>query len=562
MSNSAVMAGTPAGGPDDLEGIAPDVFARRWKILGVLCASLMIVIVGNTVLNVALLTLQKLPAEGGIGATQTQVQWIVDAYGLVFAGLLFTAGAIGDRFGRKGALQGGLVVFAIGSLIGAFGDSASTLIIARAVMGIGGAFVMPSTLSILTNVFPSRERAKAIAVWAGISGGGAAIGPLASGFLLEHFWWGSVFLINIPIIAVALIAGYILVPKSRDAEETPLDPVGAVLSIIGLSALVYAIIEGPHHGWVSGTSAMWFGIAVVALVAFVGWEHRVEHPMLDMELFRIRRFAVASGGITLIFFAMFGVFFMAAPYLQGVLGYSPFEAAVRMLPMSFVMMAVAPQTPRLVGRFGANVVAAFGLVLVGVAFVLTTRFRVDTSYVFLLLTFCVLAVGMALTMTPMTTQLMASVPRNRAGMGSATNDTTRELGGALGVAVLGSLLAARYKHSLEPAVAGVSDPVIRGEVLGSVGGALSAYSRGEVDEGVVGAAMKSFTDGFTFAATVAAVIVFACALLVWKFLPADRHAAEVSGEAFGEHIQPESLAEVDHHGHDTHVHHQPAQHTD
>ena len=338
-------------------------------------------------------------------------------------------------------------------------------------MGIGGAFVMPSTLSILTNVFPSRERAKAIAVWAGISGGGAAIGPLASGFLLEHFWWGSVFLINIPIIAVALIAGYILVPKSRDAEETPLDPVGAVLSIIGLSALVYAIIEGPHHGWVSGTSAMWFGIAVVALVAFVGWEHRVEHPMLDMELFRIRRFAVASGGITLIFFAMFGVFFMAAPYLQGVLGYSPFEAAVRMLPMSFVMMAVAPQTPRLVGRFGANVVAAFGLVLVGVAFVLTARFRVDTSYVFLLLTFCVLAVGMALTMTPMTTQLMASVPR--AVPAWARPPTTRRearwcarCGGAR--------LAARAVQALARTGGGRSQRSgDRGEVLGSVGGALA-----------------------------------------------------------------------------------------
>lgn len=552
MNNPPATPGAPAGEVPGLDGIAPDVFARRWKILGVLCASLMIVIVGNTVLNVALLTLQRTPAEGGIGATQTQVQWIVDAYGLVFAGLLFTAGAIGDRFGRKGALQGGLVVFALGSLLGAFGDSAGSLIFARAVMGVGAAFVMPSTLSILTNVFPARERAKAIAIWAGISGGGAVIGPLASGFLLEHFWWGSVFLVNIPIIAIALGAGFVLIPKSRDDEQTPLDPVGAVLSIVALSALVYAIIEGPHHGWLSATSGLWFGLGVAALLAFVVWEQRVAHPMLDLELFRISRFSVAAGGITLVFFAMFGVFFMVAPYLQGVLGYSPFEAALRMLPMSFVMMFTAPQTPKLVARFGANVVAAGGLMLIAVALLMTMQFAVDTSYAYLLLTFCVLAFGMALTMTPMTTQLMASVPRNRAGMGSATNDTTRELGGALGVAVLGSLLASQYRNSLEPAVQAITDPVVRGEVLGSVGGALSAFHNGNIDASVVGAAMEAFTDGFTFAAMIGAIVIFIAAALVLKFLPADRHAAEVSGEAQGEHIQPESLAELDHHSHGAH----------
>ena len=209
---------------------------------------------------------------------------------------------------------------------------------------------MPSTLSILTNVFPIRERAKAIALWAGISGSGAALGPIASGLLLEHFWWGSVFLVNIPIIVVALVAGWVFVPKSKDTTASPLDPVGAVLSIIGLSALVYAIIEGPHHGWLSTASIVWFSGAAVVLVAFCFWELRNRHPMLDLHLFRNPRFSVSSGGITLVFFAMFGTFFLLAQYLQGVLDYSPLEAAVRLLPISFVMMFVAPQTPRLVGR--------------------------------------------------------------------------------------------------------------------------------------------------------------------------------------------------------------------
>ena len=352
------------GGAVDLDGIDPKVYANRWKTLAVLCASLVIVIVGNTVLNVALPTLQEPESAGGLGATNTAIQWIVDAYGLVFAGLLFTAAALGDRFGRKGALQAGLLIFGAGSLLGALADSSAMLIAARAIMGVGAAFVMPSTLSILTNVFPARERAKAIAIWAGISGSGAAVGPVASGFLLEHFWWGSVFLINLPIIATAIVAGYVLVPKSKDSTESPLDPVGAVLSILGLGALVYAIIEGPHHGWLSGESALWFGAAAVFLLAFGFWEWNNRHPMLDLRLFQNPRFAVSSGGITLVFFAMFGSFFMLAQYLQGVIGYSPLGAAVRLLPFSAVMMVVAPNTPKLVARLGANRLGALGLGLV------------------------------------------------------------------------------------------------------------------------------------------------------------------------------------------------------
>ncbi|MFV0256941.1 MAG: DHA2 family efflux MFS transporter permease subunit [Acidimicrobiales bacterium] len=506
---------------EELDGIDPTVYERRWKILGVLCTSLLIVIIGNTVLNVALPTLQMPVAEGGIGATNTDVQWFVDAYGLIFAGLLFTAAALGDRFGRKGALHGGLVVFALGSLLGAFAGSSIPMVIAgRAVMGVGAAFVMPSTLSILTNVFPARERPQAIAIWAGISGAGGAIGPLASGFLLEHFWWGSVFLVNIPIIAAALAVGAYLVPRSSDTEKTPLDPVGSVLSIVGLGALVYAIIEGPHHGWLSGASLAWFGGAIAALVAWGVWESRIDHPMLDLNLFRHRGFSVAAGGITLIFFAMFGTFFMLTQYLQGVLGYSPLGAAVRLLPISVVMMVVAPQTPKLVQRFGAPQVGATGLATLTLAMIGISRFQVDTSYLQLVVTMMVMAGGMAMTMTPMTTRLMTSVPLNRAGMGSATNDTTRELGGALGVAVLGSLVTSQYSASMESAAAALPGP-LREVVTGSLGGVVGLIGRGALpaDTPLLAEAKSAFVDGLSLAALVGAAIIAIAAVLVYKLMP-------------------------------------------
>ncbi len=381
------------------------------------------------------------------------------------------------------------------------------LIVARAVMGVGAAFVMPSTLSILTNVFPRREQAKAIAIWAGISGSGAALGPLASGLLLEHFWWGSVFLVNLPIIAVALIAGYVLVPKSKDRTGSPLDPVGAVLSVVGLSALVYAIIEAPNHGWISVDSLLWFGGAAIVLVAFCVWEWRNRHPMLDLRLFQNPRFAVSSGGITLVFFAMFGTFFLLAQYLQGVLGYSPLEAAVRLLPFSAVMMAVAPNTPKLVGRFGADRVGMAGLLLVAAGLGGAALFQTGTGYPQLALTMCILAGGMALTMTPMTTQLMAAVPRDRAGMGSATNDTTRELGGALGVAVLGSLLAGQYTAGVESAAAQLPDQA-REAVEGSIGGAIGLIEQGLIPaQPLLDIAREAFVDGLHLAAIVGACVV-------------------------------------------------------
>jgi EmrB/QacA subfamily drug resistance transporter len=501
--------------PDVQHEIEPAVYEKRWGILAVLCTSLMIVIIGNTSLNVALPTLQR-----ELDASTSSLQWMVDSYALVFAGLLFTAGTLGDRFGRKGALQAGLVVFLFGTVLASTADTSGMVITSRAIMGIAAAFVMPSTLSILTNVFPAHERPKAIAVWAGISGGGAAIGPVASGFLLEHFYWGSVFLVNVPMILAALVLGAVLVPKSKDPEEQPLDLVGAGLSIIGLVSLVYAIIEGPHKGWTSVETVGTFVLSVVALVAFGFWEHRARYPMLDLRLFRDRRFSIASGGMTLTFFAMFGTFFLVAQYFQLVLGYSPLRTGLLQLPMAVVMMSIAPQVPRAVARFGAHRVVPVGLSFVGIGLAVFSQVDIDTSIWFIYAAILPLAAGMATTMTPLTTLIMSSVPLGKAGVGSAMNDTTRELGGALGVAVLGSLVTSRYVASLASAVtdlpATLADEANKG--LGNALG-VAASVGGEAGDGLSLAARMAFVDGIGLAAVVGSIVVFSAAAIAWFLLP-------------------------------------------
>jgi EmrB/QacA subfamily drug resistance transporter len=489
---------------------AETIDERRWWILGVLCLSLIVVIVGNTVLNVALPTLVR-----QLHATQTELQWIVDAYALVFAGLLLTAGALGDRFGRKGALTIGLVVFGTASGFSAFVDHPSGLIVGRAVMGLGAAFVMPATLSILTTVFPPRERGRAIAIWAGISGAGAAIGPIGSGFLLEHFWWGSVFLMNLPIIAVALVAGYVLVPTSRDPHQTSLDPVGAVLSIAGLATLLYGIIEAPNHGWTAVLTLAAFGLAAVLLGVFAWWELRIEHPMLDLRWFRNPRFSSAGGAITLVFFAMFGSFFLLSQYLQLVLGYGTLEAGLRMLPMAITMMIAAPNSARLSERFGRKRVVAGGLATVGLGLLLMSFATVDSGYLPVLAALIVMSAGMGSSMAPSTASIMSSLPMNKAGVGSAVNDTTRELGGALGVAVLGSLVASTYASGI-PAAAGETARASLGAAL-----AVAQSIGGEAGHALARTAQVAYVDGMSTALRVGAAVVFVAAAIVARFLPAE-----------------------------------------
>ena len=507
------MSAQPIASPE--HEIAPDIYNRRWAILAVLCTSLMIVIIGNTSLNVAIPTLAR-----ELDASTSSLQWMVDSYALVFAGLLFTAGTIGDRFGRKGALQAGLGVFLIGAGVASVAETSGMVIAARAVMGVAAAFVMPSTLSILTNVFPAHERPKAIAIWAGVSGGGAAIGPIASGYLLEHFWWGSVFLVNVPVIVIALIAGAFIIPSSKDPEQQPLDIPGALLSIIGLSALVYAIIEGPHEGWASIRTLGTFALSAVALVLFGARELTARYPMLDLRLFRDRRFSVASAGMTLTFFAMFGTFFLVAQYFQLVLGYSPLESGLLQIPMAFVIMALAPQVPRFVARFGANRVVPVGLGAISAGLLTFSQVGIDSSIWFVWAAILPLAAGMALTMTPFTTLIMSSVPLGKAGVGSAMNDTTRELGGALGVAVLGSLVTSAYSSSIGSALVGLPEKA-RGVADSGLSGALGVAEKmgGAQGEGLATAAKLAFVDGIGLAAMVGAVVVLGAAVAAWFLLP-------------------------------------------
>jgi EmrB/QacA subfamily drug resistance transporter len=422
------------------ERVQEHAYRRRWLILGVLCFSLLVIVLDNSIVNVAIPTLID-----QLHATNSQVQWMVDSYTLVFAGLLLTMGALGDRYGRRGALQAGFVVFGIGSLASALVNTADQLIATRAFMGIGGALIMPATLSIITNVFPTNERGKAIGVWAGTAGLGVALGPLTGGFLLEHFYWGSIFLVNLPIVAFGLLAGFFLIPTSKDPSAPRLDPFGAVLSITGLSALLYGIIEAPTDGWGSSAILAAFGVGIVLIAIFIWWESHTDHPMLDVRFFKNPRFTAASSGITLLFFALFGSIFLLTQYLQFTLDYSPLAAGIRMLPFALTMMIVAPLSAKVVERIGTKITVAAGLTIVTVALVTLTGLQVDSSYASdVVWRFVLLGIGMALTMAPATESVMGSLPLAKAGVGSAVNDTTRQVGGALGVAIIGSVLSSTY----------------------------------------------------------------------------------------------------------------------
>lgn len=492
-----------------------EISVSPWWTLAVLCLSLVMVVLGNTVLNVALPTLVR-----ELGATSTQLQWMVDSYALVFAGLLLTAGALGDRFGRKGALIVGLVIFGGASLASTMATSANHIIATRAVMGLGAALVMPATLSILATVFPPDQRARAIAIWAGFAGAGAAIGPIAGGWLLEHFFWGSVFWLNVPVVIVALVAGRWLVPTSRDPREAELDLVGAGLSIVGLGALLYGIIEAPTYGWTDPLVLGAFAAAVVFLVGFGIWELRNDHPMLDLSFFKDSRFSAASLAIMLVFFAMFGTFFLLTQYLQIVRDYSPLEAGVRTFPMALTMMIVAPVSARVVERLGPARVVSFGLTAVAAGLALASTMGVSTPYVWLAAILVIMAAGMALTMAPSTASIMSSLPLGKAGVGSAWNDTTRELGGALGVAVLGSLAASQYSSSLSDSLGALPDGTATAAEA-SVGAAVQVSSSlpAEVGNGLASAARVAFVDAMGVALLVAAGVALVAAFAVRRYLP-------------------------------------------
>ncbi len=494
-------------------------YSRRWWTLAVLCFSLLVIGVDNTILNVALPTLVR-----DLHATASQLQWIVDAYTLVFAGLLLTAGSLGDRFGRKKALSLGLMIFGTGSVLSAFSGSATALIATRSLMGVGGAIIMPATLSILTNTFTNpSERAKAIGIWAGVSGMGIAVGPIAGGWLLQHFWWGSVFLVNVPVVIVALIGGWYLITDSRDPSKPKLDPVGAGLSIVGLTALLWGLIEAPSHGWLSTPILGAYAIAAVVIGVFVAWERRSDHPMLDVRVFENPRFSAASSAITLVFFSMFGSFFLITQYLQNVRGYSPLEAGLRIAPIAAVLFVAAPASSTLVRWFGSKLVVAGGLAIAALGLFLFAGLTVSSAYVSVLAALLVLGLGMSLTMAPATESIMGSLPRAKAGVGSAVNDTTRQVGGALGVAVLGSVVSSGYATRISSALShgGLSASAVS-SARDSVGGAVSAGQQvgGQAGQALATAARHGFVGAMRPAMLIAAGVTMVGVLIVLAFLPA------------------------------------------
>jgi EmrB/QacA subfamily drug resistance transporter len=491
---------------------------RRWYILGVMVVSLLVVVLDNTVLNVAVKTIAD--PEQGLGATQSQLQWSINSYTLVFAGLLFTFGVIGDRFGRKRLLAAGMVVFGLGSLLSAYATSPLQLIMARALMGLGGAAIMPQTLSIITNVFEPAERGKAIGIWTGAVGLGVAIGPVTGGLLLGHFWWGSVFLINVPVIAAGLVLLFVLVPESRTPAPGGLDPIGVLLSIAGLVSLSYGIIQGGDKGsWLEPAvlGPIVAGLAVLAL--FLRHEARTDHPAFDVRLLREPRLSAGVAAITFCFFAAAGVFFFMSFYLQSVRGLTPLESGAMLLPFAAAQLIFAPRTAAMVARFGAKAVCTVGLLLVTVALIgyqfMTESIPIWVVAVILL----VQGIGMANVMPPATESIMSALPKEKAGAGSAINNTARQIAVAMGVAVLGSVVAAVYRGELSDRLGAL--PADQRHLAGeSIEGTMAVAARlGAAGRSLIDPAHAAFVHGVHAAAAAAAVIAFLGALMVFKWMP-------------------------------------------
>jgi EmrB/QacA subfamily drug resistance transporter len=495
---------------------------RRWAILGVLVISLLVVVLDNTVLNVAMRTIAD--PDKGLGATQSELEWAINSYTLVFAGLLFTAGILADRLGRRLSLTVGLIVFGIASLISAYASSPDQLIAARALMGLGAAAVMPATLSIIANVFDPRERPRAIGIWAGAVGLAVAIGPVLGGLLLEHFWWGSVFLINVPIVIIGVTLVAILVPESRDPKPGRIDVLGVLLSIVGLTLLTYGVIKGGEDGF--GETAAWSTLTVglLVLVAFVLYQRRIEFPSLDVRLFTNRQFSASTGIIGLVFFAAMGSMFFGAFYLQMVRGYGPLTSGALFVPFALGQIIFAPASSTMVKRFGPKAVSTVGLLLVSAALALWLFIDVDTPIALVAVAFFIQGVGMANVMPPATEAIMAALPREKAGVGSAVSNTIRQLGGALGVAVLGAVVSSVYRSNLT-APAGLPDAaadVARESIAGAYAVAGQA---GPAAPALLDGANAAFVTAMHYAAVGSTVFALLGVLVAILWLPGKRPAA-------------------------------------
>ena len=423
---------------------APVQYANRGWILAVMCLALVMVVAGVSMLANAMPSI-----AADLDASQSSQQWIVDAYALTLAALLLPAGALGDRFGRRGALIAGTAIFGLAAALSATAGSSSQLIALRALTGIGAALLMPGTLSTITSVFPPEERAKAVGIWAGFAGAGGTLGILASGALLEQFSWNSIFVVTAALAALACLGVVLVVPSTKAEERVALDPRGSIISAIGIGLLVLGIIEGPERGWTNPLTVVGLVGGLAFLAAFVWIELRTDEPLLDPRLFRHRGFATGSASLFLQFFAMFGFFFVSLQFLQLVLGYSTFEAALALLPMSIVILPISAFAGTLSERYGHRLVGGAGLAISGVGFALFATLGTGSGFLAFMFTTIVIGIGAALAMTPATNAIVASLPRAKQGVASAVNDTARELGAAFGVAVLGSAFNIGYRNDID-----------------------------------------------------------------------------------------------------------------
>jgi EmrB/QacA subfamily drug resistance transporter len=503
----------PAARPG--EGKSP---SARWFALAVLCVSLLMVTLDNTVLNVALPTLVR-----DLGATTTNLQWIVDAYVVVFAGLLLVAGSLADRVGRKRVYLIGLTAFALGSTWAAFSGSVGTLIAARASMGIGGAMMMPSTLAIITDMFrDATERQRAIGVWAGTTGLGVALGPIVGGLLLARFWWGSVFLINVPIAVVGLACAIPLIPESKNTRALRPDLIGGLLSIAGLGLVLWSLIEAPVRGW-SSVLVIAVGLAGLAvLAAFVLWERASSHPMLNMRFFRSRRFSAAVSSVALVTFGLFGALFVLTQFMQFSLGYSALQTGIRVLPAAGAIAVIAPVSTVLVRWVGTKITVAGGLLIIAVGLWQISGASAATTYTDILPGLILLGIGAGLAIPATTESVMGSLPSGHTGVGSATNGAFLQTGGALGVAVIGSLLNTRYQDMMTASLAPFHVPQAAMEqILGSIGGALGVAARlgGALGAQLSDLARTAFASGMDLGLRTGAVVALCGCLIALAALP-------------------------------------------
>ncbi|MBT4513452.1 MAG: MFS transporter, partial [Chloroflexi bacterium] len=493
-------------------------YEKRWIALAFLGVSLLLISLDNTILNVALPSISR-----DLGTSASGLQWILDSYVLVFAAMLLTMGSISDRIGRKRTLQLGLVVFGLCSLMAAFSTSTEMLIAARALLGIGAAMIMPSTLSILTATFRDpMERAKAIAIWATVFGLGMGFGPIIGGGLLEHWEWGSVFLINIPVICAGLIGGYFFIQESKDDWAPKPDIPGVFLSITGLFSLVYGIIKAGEESWTDGNVLITLGFGVVLLTVFGFWERHAPHAMLPLKFFKNMSFTGANIALTLVMFSVFSTFFFMTQYFQSVQGYSPLKTGVLVFPMSLISMFFAINSARIAHKIGTKLTVSIGIFIAGCGLLYLSQVPgVDTSYWIIFIGLCVLPIGMGTAMSPATNSIMGSVPVNRAGVGSAMNDTTRQVGGALGIAILGTIMNGVYLGKL----GGLHEklPMLTEEALDGIESSIQGAHQfveingpnldPQVVQTITETADKAFVAGMTDALFVGGIIMIIAALV-------------------------------------------------